>query len=129
MAVTTTSYASGLGAGNYVRGAGVSLTTVTWTSDAAGAATQTITGFDGQIHRIVTDPAAGGSAPTDDYDITLVDSDGLDILGGAGANRDTANTEQLDISAVAPLVHYGDLVLTVAAAGDTKAGTVKIYWR
>jgi hypothetical protein len=32
-------------------------------------------------------------APTDDYDITLVDADGLDRLQGVGVNRDVTNSE------------------------------------
>jgi hypothetical protein len=35
----------------------------------------------------------GATAPTDDYDIVINTAGGVDILGGAGANRDTANTE------------------------------------
>ena len=44
------------------------------------------------VYMVVTNP--GGTAPQDDYDITIVDSDGVDIMGGALSNRDTANTEQ-----------------------------------
>jgi hypothetical protein len=36
---------------------------------------------------------SGTTAPTDDYDIVINTAGGVDILGGAGANRDTANTE------------------------------------
>lgn len=35
----------------------------------------------------------GATAPTDDYDIVINTAGGADLLGGAGANRDTANTE------------------------------------
>lgn len=35
----------------------------------------------------------GSAAPTDDYDIVVNTAGGADLLGGAGANRDTANTE------------------------------------
>jgi len=35
----------------------------------------------------------GSTAPTDDYDIVINTAGGADLLGGAGANRDTANTE------------------------------------
>lgn len=48
----------------------------------------------GYIAKVVTDP--GGTAPTDDYDITLTDdTTGADLLGGEGADRDTANTEEV----------------------------------
>jgi len=41
----------------------------------------------------VTDPDSG-TAPTDNYDITIEDEYGCDIFGGALENRDTANSEQ-----------------------------------
>lgn len=40
----------------------------------------------------VTDP--GSTAPTDNYDITIEDEYGVDIMGGSLLNRDTANSEQ-----------------------------------
>jgi hypothetical protein len=47
----------------------------------------------GYIYKMTTDP--GSTAPTDDYDITLTDdTTGADLLGGEGADRDTANTEE-----------------------------------
>ena len=126
MAVTTTSYGRDRGVGGWRRGDAVALTTVTWESDGSGDATETITGFDGRLFRVVTVPD-GTAAPTDDYDVTIVDDDGLDILNGAGANRDTANAEEIAATG-APCVHYGDLVVTVANAGASKQGTVKLYW-
>lgn len=45
----------------------------------------------GCITKVVTNP--GSTAPTDDYDITLTDADGVDLMGGELANRDTANSE------------------------------------
>lgn len=73
--------------------------TITWVADAAAATVPStdITGGKvyGVLQRIVTNP--GVPAPTDNYDITITDSDGLDVLGGVGANRDTANTEEAEI--------------------------------
>lgn len=43
------------------------------------------------LQQMVTNP--GSTAPQDNYDITITDVDGVDLLGGAGANRDTANSE------------------------------------
>lgn len=118
--------------------------TLTWQSDGDGDAVQAIGGLDySWLHelrgmylvKMVTDPD-GTAAPTDDYDITLVDDDGLDVLGGAGANRDTANTEvahptpdgsNINLDIAGPI--DGDLDLTIANAGDTKAGTVKLIFR
>lgn len=41
----------------------------------------------------VTDPDSG-TAPTDNYDIEILDEYGCDIFGGELMNRDTANSEQ-----------------------------------
>ena len=40
----------------------------------------------------VTNP--GSTAPTDNYDLTVLDGESCDIFGGELANRDTANSEQ-----------------------------------
>ena len=53
------------------------------------------TKFEGELIAIETNP--GGTAPTDQYDITLEDAEGLDILQGVGANRATATTEMAAI--------------------------------
>jgi len=69
--------------------------TYTWTADASDGsvpATSSEQSYDGYVVLVVTDP--GSTAPTDNYDITLTDGDGVDIMGGTLANRDTANTEQ-----------------------------------
>jgi hypothetical protein len=41
--------------------------------------------------QIVTDP--GTPAPDDDYDVYIYNANSADLLGGAGVNRDTANSE------------------------------------
>ena len=48
-------------------------------------------GRGGRLLQIITDPQS--TAPQDNYDITVTDSGGADLLLGVGANRDTANTE------------------------------------
>lgn len=96
---------------------------VAWTSDASGDATATLP-LDGCLVRMVTNPD-GTDAPTDNYDITIIDEDGVDLLNGEGADRDTANSEQVFLTD--PAFHNGDVTVTIANAGDTKAGTVTLY--
>lgn len=65
-----------------------------WTADAAAAtvpATASLT-FNGFIYSCDTNP--GGTAPTDDYDITLVNADGIDVMGGALLDRDATASER-----------------------------------
>jgi hypothetical protein len=99
-----------------------------WLSTAGGAADlQTTYAYNGVIQRLVTDPD-GSAAPTDDYDITITDEDGYDVLMGAGANRDTATTEQVLATSLG-CVANDKLTLNVANAGSAKAGVVVLYIR
>lgn len=101
--------------------------TISWTAAADGSVADTVVdelymkGYGFSLHSVVTDP--GSPAPQDNYDITIEDADGIDILGGAGANRDTANTERAlplygSVAAPAPL----DGALTVKISGNNIPG-------
>lgn len=73
----------------------VSVLTYSWTADASAAtvpATASTIPIDGYVFMVVTNP--GATAPTTLYDITLTDSDGVDIMGGELADRHTSNSEQ-----------------------------------
>ena len=98
-----------------------------WISTAGGAAdlvtTQT---YSGEVLTLVTDP--GAAAPTDNYDITVTDADGIDVLAGAGANRDTANTEFVLAASLGGCVD-SVLTLNVSNAGNAKDGDVYLYIR
>lgn len=48
--------------------------------------------FEGRLQTVRQNP--GSPAPTDNYDYTIVDGDGIDRIQGVGANRDTANSEE-----------------------------------
>ena len=96
-----------------------------WTSTAGGAADLvTNEAYFGEVLSVVTNPD-DSAAPTDNYDITITDVEGYDVLQGAGANRDTANTETAVPTAKS--VAHGKLTLNVANAGDSKSGTVVLY--
>jgi hypothetical protein len=103
---------------------------VDWTSDASGDASGTVR-LDGFLIKVITDPAAAGSAPSDNYDITLV-ADGIDMAAGQLVDRDTANNEMVypvASSACTPIFLAGDHVFTVAAAGNAKSGVAYLYLR
>lgn len=73
----------------------VRLLTFTCTADASAHTfppTASTVDIDGFVFLVVTDP--GTTAPTDDYDITLTDANGVDIMGGELLNRDESNSEQ-----------------------------------
>lgn len=99
-----------------------------WTS-GTGAEGGTVTKvttreYSGKIIGLTTDP--GATAPTDNYDVQILDADGHDVLLNAGADRDTANTEnvaQTTLGAVAG----STLTLSITAAGDAKVGVVVLW--
>ena len=101
-----------------------------WTSgtgaEGGTASGETTYAYDGKIEALITDP--GATAPTDDYDITVTDEDGYDVLAGAGADRDTANTEQV-LAASLGVVAGSKLTLNVTNAGDAKEGVCWVYLR
>ncbi len=114
-------------------GGSVKVVKMAWVSDSSGDVTGVIF-IDGEIVRMDTNP--GSAAPTANYDITLIDDiTGLDILGGAGANRHTTTTESIvptlttSAGAEAKPIHYGTATLTVANAGNAKDGDIYLFYR
>ena len=115
-----------------------------WTSDASGnvngGAGLTNLKYTGRVSQIVTIPD-GSTAPTDNYDITVLNEDGVDLLNGAGANRDSSATEMVNASLTtvdnlgvftSTIVAFGSVVestleLRVANAGNAKKGVAIIY--
>lgn len=98
---------------------------VTTSSDTGAADATTTYRYDGALMLVCTDP--GDTAPTDDWDLTLKDSDGVDLLAGAGANRDTTNTEFIT-SGMGGLAN-DTLTLGVTNAGNSKTLKVYVYIR
>ena len=95
----------------------------------AGKATKTTTGvYTGEIIRLVTDPGAAPNAPSDNYNVLVNDEDGNDVLMGAGAARDEANTEQILASSLG-CVANDKLSLSINSAGNAKQGSVILYIR
>lgn len=121
---------------------GYRITTLAFTADSTGtvASYETTAYFRGVIKQVVTNPDTSlapadstGRTPSDNYDITLTNVDGVDVMGGALANRDSVNTEMAfpKSPANADWLFINDSKLTVAVTGNTKPnarGTIKIYW-
>jgi hypothetical protein len=101
-----------------------------WTSgtgaEGGTASGATTAALDGMVIGLTTIPS-GAAAPTDDYDITVTDGQGHDVLLGAGADRDAVNTEHVStgMAGVAGSV----LTLNITNAGDAKQGTVILWIR
>ncbi len=102
--------------------------TISWTDDNAGTtlainpATYGITGW--FLYSAETNPGAG--PPTDNYDITLVDADGLDLAGGKLMNRDTTTTELVNIGTSSfgyPVIRSSFTFTITAATAGASSGT------
>ena len=107
---------------------------VDWVADAAdGSVPATaLPSIEGRLLALVTNP--GGTAPTDNYDITLPSGEGDDRLQGVGANRDTANTEAAPIVYAGTSLHPwvdGDETLTFTLANNavnSATGRAVLYY-
>jgi len=107
----------------------VALITWSFTTDGDGDASEESATVNGQINRIVTNPASGDDKPSANWDLTILDEDGVDILGGSGADRDAGGAAVSEQAApsVAGLGVQSTLTFTVENGGDTKKGTVMVY--
>jgi hypothetical protein len=71
------------------------------------------------LYKVITNP--GSTAPTDNWDFTLSDSDGIDVMGGNGANRHTT-TSQMTAPLLTTGVYFAQPVLdtwTLAITGNS----------
>lgn len=110
--------------------------TFEWTADAADASipdteiedtiTAAIQGM--YFEKMITDPD-GDTAPTANYDITVDDENGIDLLAGAGADRSaTASEDAYPASPISQAV-TGTLTLTISNnAVNSAEGVVKLYF-
>lgn len=99
-----------------------------WTCTAGGLADlQTSKAYSGKILGLTTVPD-GVLAPDDDYNVTLLDEDGVDVLMDGGLLRDTADTEHV-LSAALGAVANDKLHLHITAGGNAEKGTVYVFIR
>ena len=96
-------------------------------------ATATAASYNGKILACITSPSLSGAQPDDNYDITITDSNGWDLLNGAGQNRDEATTEfafngstGAETFRMLPFA-WTQLTLNITNAGTGKGGTVTVY--
>lgn len=109
-----------------------------WVSDSGGIATvPSSIPVSGRIERVVIVPSAS-AAPTSLYDVTLTDSNSIDVLAGQGANLSATVSSSVcpgtplkdgTTVSVTPTAVDSILTLNVTNAGNTKSGTVVVYVR
>ena len=113
----------------------VGIVTLAITADASDGSvpdTDLATKISGKLLFLETNP--GGTAPTSNYDITVEDADGHDVLEGVGANRHTSNTEKVSIvmsgTEIHPAVGINDTLAFKLANNSENSATVsaKVYY-
>lgn len=113
----------------------IGVITFTWIGDASsGSVPDTSSSpyrVDGYVFLVKTSP--GTPAPADNYNITLTDSDGIDVMGGELLLRDTANPEmavpKIDSVYGEVLVH-GYITHNITSQTDASAtGVTRVYYR
>lgn len=108
-------------------GGGVEKHSVAWTSSAGGVVSGSPFSVGrGWILGIKFVPNTGGTQPTDQYDMTIVDTNSVDIARGNGANLSNATAT---ITAAPEICFFegGTLDVVIANAGAAKTGTVIFY--
>lgn len=100
-----------------------------WTCDAAGnvSGIPSTIAISGEVLRFAFVPSGGGTAPTALYDVTLLDSSGVDLMDGKGADRSATLAEQ--VLTTARMAVDGPVTLIVTNAGNAKQGLVTVYYR
>jgi len=125
-------------AGDGARG-GIKRMVCAWTSDGSGDADATSVKVSGQLVKAVTDPSA--TAPTANYDIVITDDASFNVLTNTDddlMDRHTSTTEEVYFfvldhagtplaQSLRPAVN-SPLTVTVSNAGDTKSGTLYLYY-
>jgi hypothetical protein len=119
---------------------GVTKYEVTWVSDASGNVSGSVFAMKmGTIIAVEFVPGPGALAPTDLYDVDLLDAEGVSMFDDGAGTTIGANLSSVVASHKVPMVglvgvtiyrrwhHGGDAQLTVANAGDSNAGTANIF--
>jgi hypothetical protein len=102
---------------------------MTWVSDASAGTVsgRTISLDPCTVKQIEMYPDSGGTQPTDAFDLTLLNSLGLDLLAGRGADLSNAAGTILAQTDRLFIFPGGTLAPTIAAAGNSKGGRIRIY--
>lgn len=103
-----------------------------WTSDASGDGSGDdfeIENVGGYITSVQFRPDTT-DIPTDDYDVTITDEQGIDVIYGKGTDidKDPDDSENIRMPLTPdgdrPFISQQTLSLTVSSAGNAKSGTV-----
>jgi len=107
----------------------VALWTWAFTTDGSGNASETTDQeIFGLVQRVVTKPDSV-VPPTANWDLTILDEDGADVLGGHGLDRDSGGIGAVEqcVPEILLCACASKLTFTIANGGSAKKGTVRLY--
>ncbi len=86
----------------------------------------------GLLQRVTVNPADGATSPTDAFDLTLLDLDGVDVLAGLGADLSRSASTSFrptvgDGVTSGAIALQGALTLTGDNMGASKGAVVRLY--
>ena len=112
-------------------GGTVKLAVADWLSDASGDVTGNASTkyYSGKIIYAAFEPDGGGTQPSDNYDVTVLDKNSNDLLNGLGVNRSNAATVYVDEVDGLGAVANSQLTVVVDNAGNAKGGIVYLWIR
>jgi hypothetical protein len=112
-------------------GGGITKYSVAWTSDASGNVDGTPVALRrGRLLQVKFVPTNGGAQPSNNYAVTLIDADGVDILAGKGAalSNTAASIAVPIVSSASPaFVEAGTFTPTITGAGSATNGRIDLY--
>lgn len=124
---------------NAMVGPSIRTYTLAWTSASDGSvAIATSMPIVGELLRVAFSPGAGGTQPSDAYDVTITDTIGVDILAGQGGNLSNSTKTHVrpgvpfkdgTTTSTASIALADVLTLNVTNAGSGKTGTIVLYVR
>jgi len=112
-----------------VGGSSVAYIEYTFMTDGSGNASETIDReIFGLVQRVVTKPDSV-VPPTANWDLTILDEDGADVLGGHGLDRDSGGIGAVEqcVPEILLCACASKLTFTIANGGSATKGTVRLY--
>ncbi len=101
-----------------------------------GTAETTLTGgtttkyYNGKLEYCVTVPAGSTEAPADDYDVTILDKNDVDVLADGGLDRATGTTESILTGSLGACSNTQlELVVINSGSSGTASGVVYLWIR
>lgn len=103
----------------------IQVVNISWIAATNGSFVSQVIGASGCLFYAVTDP--GTVAPTDNYDITVTNADGIDIAGTQLLSRDTSNSEDVKFSTIRCV--NGDVTIAITNnSEDSATGLIRLFF-